>query len=74
MSRFFRVGDRVRLLKPTPCGWIGTATVTRNQHPTDPDVDFLTDDKGEGSRVGFAHWSQLELIEAANDPTKCDSR
>lgn len=71
--RRFQAGDRVRLLKPTLCGWQGEATVVEDQGAADPTVDFLKDAPGEGSVTGFAHWSELELIEATNERTECDA-
>ncbi len=65
--RLYRRGDRVRILVPTLSGWLGTATVTEDQEPHDPIVDFVKDDAPLGEWcTGYTHWSELKLIEAEN--------
>jgi hypothetical protein len=68
--RRFQAGDRIRLLKPTICGWRGESTVIEDQGPDDPVVDFLKDSPGAGSIPGYAHWSDLSLLKAANNGGK----
>lgn len=72
--RRFQAGDRVRLLAPALDGWQGTGVVIEDRGPMDPTVDFVRDAPGAGSLTGFAHWSELELIEETNDTAECDSR
>jgi hypothetical protein len=58
----YRRGDRVRLTVPTLDGWLGTATVTKDQEPNDLTVSFAKDDVPEGEdREGCAHWVEVEL-------------
>ncbi len=63
--RLYRRGDRVRLTVPTGDGWLGTATVTEDEDPDYPLVDFARDDAPAGAwREGYSHWDELELIAA----------
>jgi hypothetical protein len=63
--RLYRRGDRVRLLVMTAGSWIGEGVVSHDQPLHDVTVHFVRDDPDDGTdRAGFAHWSELELIES----------
>jgi len=62
-NTLFRTGDRVRLMVPTPSGWLGEAVVTHDEPLDDSSVRFVkVAPADESNPIGVAHWSALVRI------------